>query len=65
MKHLKIGYSSAAIDNYFNSQGIISTCCEVAYRYVDGTNYHTDVNKLNTYFMATCIKNFINVFLYL
>ena len=60
-----IGYSSAAIDNYFNSKGIISTCCEVAYRYVDGTNYHTDVNKLNTYFMATCIKNFINAFLYL
>lgn len=60
-----IGYSSAAIDNYFNSKGIISTCCEVAYRYVDGTNYHTDVNKLNTYFMATCIKNFINTFLYL
>ena len=60
-----IGYSSAAIDNYFNSKGIISTCCEVAYRYVGGTNYHTDVNKLNTYFMATCIKNFINAFLYL
>ena len=60
-----ISYSSAAIDNYFNSKGIISTCCEVAYRYVDGTNYHTDVNKLNTYFMATCIKNFINTFLYL
>ena len=60
-----IGYDSAAIDNYFNSKGIISTCCEVAYRYVDGTDYHTDVNKLNTYFMATCIKNFINTFLYL
>ena len=60
-----IGYYSSAIDNYFNSQGIISTCCEVAYRYVGGTDYHTDVNKLNTYFIATNIKNFINTFLYL
>ena len=60
-----IGYSSAAIDNYFNSQGINSSCCEVAYRYVDGINYHTDVNKLNTYFVATNIKNFINTFLYM
>ena len=60
-----IGYSSAAIDNYFNSIGVISSCCEVAYRYVDGTNYHTDVNKLNTYFVTTNIKNFINTFLYM